>query len=101
VSRQRIYPDEVFARLGYAPTEPAGEFHDATEYDVLYGGAAGGGKTKALLMDDLRDAIRYPGIRIGAFRRTYDELAESLLKELEAVNFASALGAGGTAASTT
>jgi hypothetical protein len=92
-ARTRIYPDDVFERLGYAPTERQAEFHDATEYDVLYGGAAGGGKTKALLMDDLRDAVRYPGIRIGAFRRTYDELAESLLKELEAVNYADALGA--------
>jgi hypothetical protein len=93
ISRQRIYPDEVFARLGYVPTARQAEFHDATEYDILYGGAAGGGKTKALLMDDLRDAIRYPGIRIGAFRRTFDELAESLLKELETVNYAAVLGA--------
>lgn len=91
--RQRIYPDEVFAVLGYEPTERQATFHDATEYDVLYGGAGGGGKTKALLMDDLRDAMRYPGIRIGAFRRTYDELAESLLKELEAVGYAQQLGA--------
>jgi hypothetical protein len=36
-------------------------FHAATESDVLYGGAAGGGKTWARLMDDIRVAIRHPG----------------------------------------
>lgn len=89
----RAEPEDVFAVMRYLPTARQQEFHDATEYDVLYGGAAGGGKTKSLLMDDLRDAMTYPGIRIGAFRRTYDELAESLLKELEACGFAAALGA--------
>lgn len=49
--------------------------------------------TKALLMDDLRDAMRYPGVRIGAFRRTYGELKESLLAELASVGYARALGA--------
>lgn len=44
-------------------------------------------------MDDLRDAIRYPGIRIGAFRRTYGELKESMLAELANVGFGRALGA--------
>jgi hypothetical protein len=44
-------------------------------------------------MDDLRDCIRYPGIRIGAFRRTFGELKESLLAELAQAEFARALGA--------
>jgi hypothetical protein len=84
---------DVFGQLGYTPTPRQAELHAATEWDVLYGGAAGGGKTRAAVMDDLRDAIRYPGIRIGAFRRSYPELAESLIRELAAVEFAAALGA--------
>lgn len=44
-------------------------------------------------MDDLRDCVRYPGIRIGAFRRTYGELKESLLAELAQVGYARQLGA--------
>ncbi|MER7280401.1 hypothetical protein ABT369_38790 [Dactylosporangium sp. NPDC000244] len=83
----------VFGQLEYEPTPRQQIFHDATEFDVLFGGAAGGGKTKALVADDLRDAIRYPGIRIGAFRRTYGELKESLLAELAQFGFAAALGA--------
>lgn len=86
-------PVDVFGTLGYTPTPKQWEFHNATEFDVLYGGAAGGGKTRALLMDDLQDCVRYPGIRIGAFRRTYGELKESLIAELSQANFARDLGA--------
>ena len=47
-------PDpDVFGPLEYEPTAKQAEFHAATEFDVLYGGAAGGGKTKALLMEGL------------------------------------------------
>lgn len=84
---------DVFKVLEYEPTARQQVFHDATEFDVLYGGAAGGGKTKALLMHGIRACVQYPGLRVGAFRRTYDELAESLLKELASVDFAKALGA--------
>ncbi|RLU81119.1 hypothetical protein CTZ27_33300 [Streptomyces griseocarneus] len=84
---------DVFGLLGYVPTPKQREFHESSEFDVLYGGAAGGGKTRALLMDDLRDCVRHPGIRIGAFRRTYGELKESLLAELAQAGYAAALGA--------
>ena len=84
---------DVFGKLGYTPTPKQQMFHDATEYDLLFGGSAGGGKSRALVMDDLRDCVRHPGIRVGAFRRTYGELKESLLAELANVGFAAALGA--------
>lgn len=86
-------PVDVFGLLEYEPTPRQRVFHDATEFDVLFGGAAGGGKTKALVADDLRDAVLHPGIRIGAFRRTYGELKESLLAELATFGFGAALGA--------
>ncbi len=44
-------------------------------------------------MEGIRAAVRYPGIRIGAFRRTFGELEESLLAELAEIGFARALGA--------
>jgi hypothetical protein len=106
----RLDPPEpdVFGRLGYQPacvplirqqiTEPCGncpqeQFAAATEFDVMIGGSAGGGKTKSLLMVALRECARHPGLRVGAFRRTYPELKESLLAELALYEFAAPLGA--------
>lgn len=86
-------PRDVWAQLGYEPTPRQLEFHQATEHDVLYGGALGGGKTLALLMDDIADAVHHPGLRIGAFRRTYDELEESFFRELTRIGYAEELGA--------
>ena len=83
----------VFDLIGYSPTPKQWLFHNATEYDVLYGGAASGGKTAALVADDIKDCIRYPGIRIGAYRRTFDELDESFIKQLGQFGFAERLGA--------
>ena len=45
------------------------------------------------MFDDLRDAMWYPGIRIGVFRRSFDELAESIMPVLESVGYGEALGA--------
>jgi hypothetical protein len=84
---------EIFAALDYVPTPRQAEFHAATEFDVLFGGALGGGKTVALLAHAIRACVQYPGIRVGAFRRTFGELRESLLAELAQRGYAAGLGA--------
>lgn len=111
--RDRLANVDAFKELGYEPTclprkaaidagtvpvpEPCGQcpqelFHAATEDDVLYGGAAGGGKTIGLVMEALRAAVKYPGIRVLMLRRSYDELAESLYPEFQRVGWGAAVG---------
>ncbi len=86
------------ARAGVTLPAPCGRcpqerFHAATEDDVLFGGQSGGGKTRGLLMEGIRACVRHPGTWVAAYRRTYDELAESLLKDLAKLGYAKALGA--------
>ena len=90
----RLATLDVFGLLGYEPTPKQQEFHDATEFDILFGGSSGGGKSVALVGHAIRECVRHPGIRVGAFRRTYPELKESLLTELATTfGYAQALGA--------
>lgn len=106
-----VNPPEIdaFRLLGYEPAcvpfvagqieAPCGEcpqeqFASATEYSVLLGGASGGGKSLAALAFALRECVRHPGIRVGAFRRSYPELRDSLIAELaQHFGFAEALNA--------
>ena len=90
---ERLRNIDVFAKFDYIPTPKQVEFHAATEFDVLYGGAAGGGKSRALTAHAIRECVRYPGLRVGAFRRSYPELKESLIAELANLSFAKTLGA--------
>ena len=93
--RRNLQPErmDVFSLLGYEPSAKQREFHDAQEFDVLYGGAAGGGKSYALVAHGLRAAAWYGGMRIGVFRRSYDELQESIMPVLAAWSYGEALGA--------
>jgi hypothetical protein len=83
----------VFEALGYTPTPKQAEFHAATEFSVLFGGSTGGGKSRALTAEAIQACHRYPGLRVGAFRRSYPELRESLLAELAKLQYAAPLGA--------
>ena len=82
---------DVFGLLKYEPTARQKAFHEASRDKIdaiLYGGAAGGGKSCAFVMDALWFAANYPGMKIGCFRRTYNELEESFLAELAKRNYA-------------
>ena len=67
--------------INYQPTEKQKLFHASKANEILYGGAAGGGKTKAIVMDALFRCLQYPGITAVVFRRTYQELEDTDIKE--------------------
>jgi len=71
-----IEDTEVVFKPNSGPQE---EFLSASERDVLYGGAAGGGKSFALLADPLR-FCHNPNHRGLLLRRTLDELTELIDK---------------------
>ena len=50
------------------------QFIEAQADEVLFGGAAGGGKSYGQLIDALLYALRYPGSRQLVLRRTLPEL---------------------------
>lgn len=54
-------------------------FMDASADEVLFGGAAGGGKSYGQLADALVYALRYKGSRQLILRRTFPELEHSLI----------------------
>ena len=63
----------------YPNPGPQTKFMQSNAYEVLYGGAAGGGKSEALLVEALR-YVHVAGYKAILFRRTYPELEESLIE---------------------
>lgn len=59
-------------------SEPQRQFFAAGEYEVLYGGAAGSGKSWALVVDPLR-YVGHPDYTAVIFRRTFPELEGSII----------------------
>ena len=65
--------------LGYTPFPKQQEFHASPAKYRLFGGAAGPGKSKALLMEAILQAHEHAGANTLLLRRTFPELEQSLL----------------------
>jgi hypothetical protein len=63
----------------YRPFPRQQQFHDSSAKYRLFGGAAGPGKTKALLWEAIFQTHAWPGVDTLLLRRTYPELESSLL----------------------
>lgn len=83
--------DELPAPCGQCPQERFFAVPDEN-VDLLYGGAGGGGKSASLLAYAIRTCVRYPGIQVFWFRRSFPELNQSVLRMLARYNYAKALG---------
>jgi len=61
------------------------QFIGANESEVLFGGAAGGGKSFGQILDALYVALKYPGSKQLILRRSFAELDKSLIRSALAV----------------
>lgn len=75
----RTAPAEATARVVWAPSPKQAEFLACDDFEVLYGGAAGGGKTDGLLIDawcGQFDGPMIPKHRGVIFRRNFTDMQD-------------------------
>ena len=67
--------------IDYMPNVRQDEFHMCNAPYAVYGGARGGGKTKALVMDCLAYCLEHSGCNAYLFRETYPNLEANVIRE--------------------
>lgn len=68
-------------KVNYEQSPKQGLFHASATTETFFGGAKGGGKSVALVMDALAYALEFPKSVIYLFRETYDDLEANLIAE--------------------
>ena len=71
-------------KIPYQPTERQLAFHNSPAKYRFYGGAVGGGKSKAILMDGVAQCLTMPGWNVLILRRTLPELEQSQIARFRA-----------------
>lgn len=72
----------ITVRYRYAPHPPQKLAHSIKVDEILYGGAAGGGKSRWLRAEMFQACMAVPGMRAIIFRRTFADLARSVIDPL-------------------
>lgn len=67
--------------IPYEPNKKQYMFHESDADEVVYGGAKGGGKSCALVMEALAYGLEYAGAEMYIFRETYDDLEANIIRE--------------------
>jgi hypothetical protein len=70
-------------QVNWKITEKQARFIDATADEVMFGGAAGGGKSHVQVMDAMIFALKYPGSKQLILRRTFSELEKSIIRTVQ------------------
>lgn len=63
--------------INYVPQPKQRQLHECPANEILYGGAAGPGKSHAIRHEGLKWALLIPGLHVYLFRRTYNELEDN------------------------
>ena len=69
-------------KFDYVPQDRQKVFHNAEARQILYGGAAGGGKSAAIRWDAIDFCLSVPGITTVVFRRTQPQLLRNHIMEI-------------------
>lgn len=67
----------------FTPSKKQSQFLASPAYETFYGGAAGGGKSAALVAEAVTSCLEDPGHRTYIFRRTIPEIRQSIVPEIK------------------
>jgi hypothetical protein len=71
----------ISVAVTYNPNAKQYLFHQSSADEVIYGGAKGGGKSCALVIEAAAYACEYAGCTMYLFRETYDDLEANIIDE--------------------